>query len=252
MTTRTTDLVLDPAWTVGGKPHGGYLLAELAKAALDDDHPHPLALSAHYLSSPSPDRASVVVERLRSGRSVSSSQVQLRQGPTVNLTALLTAGRLDPDPVPFWSAHTPVELPAPEDCTRLSSQRPDGVEVGPMREMDVRLDPAVAGFVNGYAGKSGVMRGWLRRADGSPTSLTDLIIYADALPPVTMGLGVMGWSPTVELTFLLRGLPAPGWIRAEHHTVLMSDGWMDQDCTLWDSEGQLVAQSRQLSAYRLG
>jgi acyl-CoA thioesterase len=252
MTTRTVDLTLDPAWSVGDKPHGGYLLAETAKAALAATHPHPLALSAHYLSAPTTDEpASVIVEQLRAGRSTTSSQLQLRQAGRVCLTAVLTAGRLDAQAEPFWSAHTPVELPAPEECLRLSPQRPDGVLVRPMEQLDVRIDPAVAGFATGEPGRDGAMRGWLRRADGTPTTLLDLLVYADALPPVTMGLGVGGWAPTVELTFLLRGLPAPGWIRAEHHSVLMAGGWMDQDCSLWDSRGQLVAQARQLAAYRL-
>ncbi|MCW2620418.1 MAG: acyl-CoA thioesterase, partial [Frankiales bacterium] len=181
MTTRTVDVLLDPGWTVGGKPHGGYLLAEAAKAALDDTHPHPLALSAHYLSSPDPAvPASVTVEPLRRGRRASSSQLQLRQAQTLNVAALLTAGRLEPAPAPDWSAHAPVELPVPEQCVRLLADRPDGLEVATMLQLEVRLDPADAGFVHGAPGGRAVMRGWVRRLDGTPTSVTDNINYAHA------------------------------------------------------------------------
>lgn len=43
---------LDPQWTVGGKPNGGYLLAVLANAAKTEQHPDPLSASAVYLSWP--------------------------------------------------------------------------------------------------------------------------------------------------------------------------------------------------------
>ena len=51
---------IDPAWTIAGKPHGGYLLALLARSAVAvGRHPHVLAASAHYLRAPEPGPASV-------------------------------------------------------------------------------------------------------------------------------------------------------------------------------------------------
>jgi hypothetical protein len=46
---------------------------------------------------------------------------------------------------------------------------------------------------------------------------------------------------------LLRGLPAPGWLACEAHTRLVADGWFDEEASVWDSTGRLVAQSRQLA-----
>jgi hypothetical protein len=31
---------------------------------------------------------------------------------------------------------------------------------------------------------------------------------------------------------------------------LLQDGWLDEECELWDSRGRLVAQARQLAGYR--
>ena len=31
----------------------------------------------------------------------------------------------------------------------------------------------------------------------------------------------------------------------------LADGWLDEECELWDSNGRLVAQARQLAAYRV-
>jgi hypothetical protein len=56
-----------------------------------------------------------------------------------------------------------------------------------------------------------------------------------------------GWAPTVELSVLLRGVPAPGWMKVETKTETLAGGWFDEGATVWDSTGRLVAQSRQLA-----
>jgi hypothetical protein len=56
-----------------------------------------------------------------------------------------------------------------------------------------------------------------------------------------------GWAPTVELTVLLRALPAPGWLLCESQTRSVEGGWFDEDAVVWDSTGKVVAQSRQLA-----
>jgi hypothetical protein len=57
----------------------------------------------------------------------------------------------------------------------------------------------------------------------------------------------LGWAPTVELTFLLRGVPAPGWLSFQAEATFVADGWFDENATVWDSTGRLVAQSQQLA-----
>ena len=48
---------VDPGWTVAGRPNGGYLLALVARAALEAvGQPDPLAVSAHFLPPPTPGR----------------------------------------------------------------------------------------------------------------------------------------------------------------------------------------------------
>ena len=49
---------------------------------------------------------------------------------------------------------------------------------------------------------------------------------------------------------LVRGVPAPGWLAVVQRARLVHDGWLDEDCEVWDSEGRLVAQARQLAMYR--
>jgi hypothetical protein len=77
-----------------------------------------------------------------------------------------------------------------------------------------------------------------------------LALAVDALPPVVFGLGARGWSPTVELSWLMRAAPGPGPLRVATRCRHVSGGWFDEDSEVWDTAGQLVAQSRQLA--RLG
>ena len=248
--TRTT-VDVDPSWSIGGRPHGGYLLSTAVAAALDDDHPHPMAVSAHYVASPAETAAVVEVERLRTGRRVASSRLRLTQGDDVKVEVLLSAGRWTEDAEPHWSsAGGPPELPPLEDCPRAPSTGPGGRHVGQLDHCDLRPDPATVQWAQGQPAGVAEVRAWIRRDDGADASVLDLLVFADALPPVTFDLGLYGWVPTLELTVLLRGLPAPGWIRAVQRARLLQDGWLDEECELWDSRGRLVAQARQLAGYR--
>jgi hypothetical protein len=244
------DVELDASWSIGTKPHGGYLLSTMAGLALDDEHPHPMAISAHYVASPDAGPATVEVERLRTGRSVASSRIRLSQDST-RVEALLTAGRLSADADVLWSRGGPPQLPPVEDCPRAPAEGPTGLRVGQLDHCDLRIDPSTALWAVGAPSGHAEVRAWIRRDDGDDPSLLDLIVFADALPPVTFDLGLMGWVPTLELTVLIRALPAPGWIRAVQSARLLQGGWLDEECELWDSEDRLVAQARQLAGYRV-
>lgn len=244
------DIDLDASWSIGNKPHGGYLLSTMAGLALDEHHPHPMAISAHYVSSPDAGPATVEVERLRTGRRVASSRVRLSQDD-IRVEALMSHGHWSPDAEPLWSVGTPPVLPPVEDCPRASAERPDGGRIGQLDHVELRIDIATGMWAVGAPAGVGEVRAWLRRDDGNDPSLLDLLVFADALPPITFDLGLTGWVPTLELTVLVRALPAPGWIRAVQRGRLLQDGWLDEECELWDSEGRLVAQARQLAGYRV-
>lgn len=248
----TFDVALDPGWAVGGKPHGGYLLRTAVAAALDAEHPHPLAVSAHYVSSPEPGQLNIDVERVRRGRRVTTSRVRLTQGGVARVEVLLSAGSLGPDERPHWSSPGgPPDLPALQTCPRIPSIGPTGRVVGYFDHVDARLDPATTRWATGDPQGHAEVRGWMRRADGVDADLLDLLVFCDAMPPVTFDLGLMGWVPTLELTVHLRALPAPGWLRVVQRARLLQDGWLDEECEVWDSRDNLVAQARQLAGYRL-
>lgn len=260
---RTALLDLDGTWAIGGKIHGGYLLAEIARAALavlPGDHPHPLAVSAMFVSAPDAGPAELAVEVLRTGRSVSSLRGRLTQGDVVRTEVLLTAGTLPEAGDTLWVAPTGVpDLPPVADCPRAPAIRPDGVRIGHLTHVDLRLDPATTGWATGRPGHVAELRGWVRPdPETDPRSVQPdggldpfwLLVAGDALPPLTFNFGLLGWVPTVSLDMHLRTLPAGGWLKAVQRAQLIADNWLDETCDLYDETGRLVGSSRQFAGYR--
>jgi acyl-CoA thioesterase len=238
----TYDAVFDPHWAIGGRPNGGYLLAILARAACDTlGSPHPLAVSAHYLRAPEVAPAEVRTEIVRQGRRVSTAQSTIWQNGKPCIQALVSTGELHVSDA-MWVADGPPQMPPPEECLPPSTEK---FTVELFDRVDLRVDPATSPFPT--ATGEPTLRFWFRfRDDAEPDPLA-LLVAVDSGPPTVFNLTRYGWAPTVELTVLLRGLPAPGWLACEVRTRLVTDGWFDEDATVWDSTGRLVAQARQLA-----
>lgn len=253
--TASVELELDRSWTYGADlQHGGHLLERVTAAALARvDHPHPLAVSAHYLSAPRLGPVTVESDVLRVGRSVSTVHARLVQEGRACLDATVTAGRLPEPGRPVYATGAPPVLPPVEECLRNERQEGEPRN-GITEQLDLRLDPSAAGWLSTPSGVAEV-RGWVRYAEGpdgrrrEPDPLA-LVCLADALPPVTFALGLKGWVPTVELTVHVRALPAPGWLRLVQRSQVIADGWLDETCEIWDSTDRLVAQAVQLAGYR--
>jgi acyl-CoA thioesterase len=247
---RAYGATIDPGWTIGGRPNGGYLLAIVTRAALAEAaHPDPLAVSAHFLAPPAAGPVTVEVERLRAGRSVSTLRARLGQDGTACLEALVTAGKLD-TAEPIWRAGGPPSLPPPDECVPGRPEGPGGARVPILEHIDERIDPATGGWAVGRPAGRLEMRGWVRFHDGRPPDPLALLQVVDALPPVSFELGVTAWAPTVELTAYVRRPPASGWLACVVRGRLLQGAWFDEEAEVWDEQGALVAQSRQLAGLR--
>lgn len=244
---------LDERWTIVGKPNGGYLLALMARAALCElttvtaGQPHVLAASAHYLRAPSPGGAEVVVDVLRTGRSMSQVRARLEQDGQACVEALLTVGALDPAAEPWWQDREPVPLPPETDCLRVPAEQPGQARIALYDEIEALLDPVNLGFTTGQPGGTGELRGWLRFRDGHEPDALTLLFAVDCFPPATLDLGSRGWVPTLELSAYVRALPAPGPLRVRQRARLVEGGLVDEVCEIWDARGRLVAQGTQLA-----
>ncbi len=91
------------------------------------------------------------------------------------------------------------------------------------------------------------MRGYLSLREERDPDAYLLALAVDALPPAVLALGAVGWAPTVELTWHMRNVPAPGLLRVAARCRHVSGGWFDEEAEVWDAAGHLVAQSRQIA-----
>jgi hypothetical protein len=138
-----------------------------------------------------------------------------------------------------------------DECIRAVVDLPDGTHVGLLEHVDLRLDPQTLGWFSGRPAGQLSMRGHVRLVDGTQPDPVVLALAVDSLPPTVFGLGRLGWAPTVQLTVLTRSLPAPGWLTVHLRGRLVRDGWFDEEAEVYDADGALVAQSRQLARIRV-
>jgi hypothetical protein len=148
-----------------------------------------------------------------------------------------------------WTGPPP-DFPAIEDCIDLGkwpgTVAADGT-AGFAAHVEVLLDPASTGWRSNEPSGLPEMRGYFRlREDRVPDALL-LALAVDSLPPVVFGLGATGWAPTVELTWHMRAVPAPGPLQVAARCRHVSGGWFDEEAEVWDASGRLVAQSRQIA-----
>ena len=240
---------VSPDWSIGSNPNGGYLLALAAKsiAALTPEHPDPLSITVHDLrpglgSQPFRIHAQV----LRSGRQLSTCRATLMQDDSARIEVMAAFGNLGAGAPAVIEPPAPAIAP-PEQCIPRSGDQ-QGIKLPIMDRLDIRLHPDE---VQTKVGGRAQITGWIRFKDARAPDPIAALLFADAFPPSVFGrIGATGWVPTVELTVHLRRRPAHGWILGQFRTGDLADGRMIEDGTLWDANGRLIAQSRQLALVR--
>jgi acyl-coenzyme A thioesterase PaaI-like protein len=232
--------------------NGGVLIATVLSAVLaDSPHPHPVSTSVHFLRVPKLAPAHVQVDWLKQGKTTAVARAALIQDDVLLVDATVAAGTLPartlpaaaPEPsdgAPSWTASPPA-FPPVQDCIPLRANK------GFAGQVDLRLDPATAGWLDGQPSGTPEIRGYFQLRDYRDPDAYLLALAVDVLPPAVFGLGAVAWAPTVELTWHMRAVPAPGQLRVAARARHVSDGWFDEEAEVWDSSGQLVAQSRQLA-----
>ncbi len=244
--------------------NGGVMVATMLRAVLDTSPlPYPVATSAHFLRVPLLEPGEVEVTWLKQGRTAATARAALVQDAQIVLDVTVTTGSLPVELPPtgppptdprangelVWTGEPP-ELPPIEECVNLGPWRgtvgADGV-AGYAAQVDLRMDPATTGWRRGEPSGIPEMRGYFGLRDQRDPDAYLLAVAVDALPPVVFGLGALGWAPTVELTWHMRAVPAPGPLQVVARCRHVSGGWFDGEAEVWDAAGRLVAQGRQLA-----
>jgi acyl-CoA thioesterase len=232
-------------WNALHGPNGGYLLALCVRALRHElPLPDPLAVSAFFLRPAAPGAATIRTEVVRTGRRIATGEAHLVQGERelVRVVASFTdLARQTGRTIPLSE---PPKLPPPDDAVDVLA----GVSFPGLTILD-RYDYRMAarpGWMQGRPSGDPSMSLWLRFKDGRAPDPLALVAFVDAAYPAVLDIGEAG-SSTVELTVHVRARPAPGWLACRVSTRHVIGGYHEEDFEIWDADGKLVAQSRQLA-----
>ena len=232
-------------WSIGGRPNGGYLMGVILTALSDRvSHPDPLTSTGHFLSPAEPGPAEIKVSVIKKGRSLSTAQAVLSQNGRDRVAALATFGVLPETGVTRIGESVPVH----EDGLVSSRGRPVPFPIVERFEFEMPPEQsrAAAGQPDDTEGPAEFV-GRIRFADGMDARPVAFPLLVDAFPPAVFRLGLIGWTPTLELTVHTRGRPVAGPLTLRVRSRYVINGFAEEDGELWDEAGNLVALSRQLA-----
>lgn len=245
---------LDEQWTIGPKVHGGVMVALCAKAArtaYGEGNLHPVAVSANFLSAPDPGPVQLITAARKRGRRITVADVELVQGGRTAVHAVVTLGEpehhLPGESEPLLSANPVLDLMPPEPPDDLAPIGP-GHRLAGLVHLGAGCDirPVLSTMEPTGDGRPPLLQMWARPRDVVPDGLFALMC-GDLSAPVTFAVDRTGWAPTVQLTALLRSLPADGWLRIVATCLEIGHDWFDEDHIVVDELGRLVVQARQLA-----
>lgn len=235
-------------FSINGTPNGGYLLAVLANAMLQQsDKTATPVLTANYLSRTAPGKAHLAVDTISRSRQFTRLEARLGQQEKETLRCFGTfATAPDACFIKRYEAEVPAVAPASE-CIRIPAL--PGYSV--YENLDIRLDPACAGWMEKRLSEKSEHKGWLRFPDGRPLDLFAVCLAADAFPPAVMAShGPVAWVPTLEFSVSIRNLPTDGGLRCRFQTRFINCGLLEEDGEIWDEKNELIAVSRQIAQFR--
>ena len=244
----------DPRYFVGNTPHGGYLLALMNKA-MTHVLPHPSAINSnvYYLDRTEPESAELHVEVFRTSKGSSMGQVKLIQNNKI--TCLYSALCSDFD---YMKGYSGLSTPLPEivktvkqDAFKVMHYENLGLGSTPafIQQLNMSVHPDHAWWDRDIASDVAEARcsAYLELEGGIADTFV-LSYLADILPPVVQNkYGSLGWIPTLALSCNIRQLPQTNLLFIDGLAKDISNGYFEQDCYIWDMNGNLVATSRQLA-----
>ena len=250
---------IDPAWSVGRGPNGGYVAMLLLRALTDTvaatapDERIPRSLTIHYVAPPALGPSHIETHVERSGRTLTTVTARLTQPSAqgerlcaVALAAFFTPASdagivLREDDMP--------NVPPPEDCPQFRG--PDDGALPFTQHYDYRWaigDPPLSGSAHARVG------GWIRLAEPRVADALLVAAFTDAwVPSVYPRLTQPLATPTIDLTIHFRtrlpliGAQPDDFYFGVYSSRLGVEGFFEEDSEVWSKGGQLLAQSRQLA-----
>ncbi|MAV61573.1 MAG: thioesterase [Gammaproteobacteria bacterium] len=246
----------DINYFVGNTPHGGYLMALMQKA-LTNILPHSTAISSsvQYLDRIDAKPFELEVDVFKKSRGSSSGIVKLKQDNKICTTFTGTCSDFE-----FMKGYDDLQKPLPKifnesnkkDYVKMNYDKiSKGFTPAFIQQLECLIHPDHAWW-NRQAKQNNQdnearCAAFLEMEGGKPDQFC-LSFYSDILPPVVSNkYGPLGWIPTITLTTHIRQLPTTSEVYADFKASDINKGYFEQDCNIWDLDGNLVASSRQLT-----
>lgn len=234
-------------------PNGGYL-ASLATSliAAHVQHPDPLTLSASFLGHPTSGPADVAIELLDVKKSMTRATLTLsQQGEKKAFYVATFSDFARSTGLTHRFPRPQVAITPHSQCVPVSALGLPSALAAFTGRFDMRLAP---GCLNRPGpGQPAEIEGWIALADGTPATLASLVLFADAFPPpVFNAVDPSQWGsvPTVDYSVHLKAAPCPGPVHGRFWSNEVVKGYIEIDGELRDTQGQLVAVSRQIAKFR--
>jgi acyl-CoA thioesterase len=244
----------DSRYFVGNTPHGGYLMAIMNKA-LSSVMPHPSAINSnvYYLERTEPAETEIHVEILRTSKGSTMGQAKLIQDGKIRC---LFSGLYSD--FTYMKGYSGLGTPLPSIMHSVAEEEykvmsydilKPGSTPSFIQQLELSVHPQHAWWDREIASGESEARcsGYLELI-GGPADEFVLSYLSDILPPVVQNkYGSLGWVPTLTLTTNIRQLPTTNKLFIDGLAKDISNGYFEQDCNIWDMNGNLVATSRQLA-----
>ena len=237
---------VQPGWDIAGNANGGYLLAICARALRDaTGRPDPVTITGHYLAPGRPGPVDVTADLVKEGKRFATGRATMVAPDRPLLTVLGTFGDLSDVQEDLLVDGAPPDLPPIDSCIRVEAT--DTFPPPFMGKVRLDLHPDDVAFAGERSGIARI-RGWFQLVEDEPIDTIAMLCALDAFPPTIFNTHLpVAWTPTVELTCHVRARPTPGPLRCRFTTRFVTGGFLEEDGEIWDLDGRLVAQSRQLA-----
>ena len=242
---------LDRDWWIDKGPNGGFLASIILRALMlevADAERTPRSLTVHYVARPVEGAVDLDVAVERVGRSMTATTARMNQNGELLATvqAAFSSARRGAS---FDDAPAPEVVP-PEEIPALDVPK----EMFPRFAWNFDYRWALGGLPYSASEKA-VSGGWIRPKEPRRLDALLLTTYSDGWPPAVFAkLRAPVGVPTVDLTVHYRGASlegqSPDWSLVRFETKLAAAGFIEEDGYIWNRDGTLLAQSRQLALFR--
>lgn len=239
---------ITPNWSINGVPNGGYLMALIANSMMQlSSKTGTHIITANFISRSEAGDAELHVERIARSKQFERYQTVLIQNGKERIRAFGTFSNSNEN-----NSEKRYEKGQPQFAELEQS-----VAIPPMpryslfNHIDIRLDPATAGWLSHRLANRSEMKGWIRFREERLVDTLAVFVMADAFPPAVIAShGPIAWVPTIELSLCVRSLPKTKWLKCTFSTNFIQNNILEEDGEIWDDAGGLIAISRQYYALK--